>query len=69
MVGSVLDIHMSMNIHVSKVCSKAFRSLYHIKQIRKYLTEDSTRILVHAFNTSHILIIVIHCSMEFQNIK
>ena len=25
-----------------------------IKQIRKYLTEDSTRILVHAFITSHI---------------
>ena len=53
-LGSWLDIHMSMNIHVSKVCSKAFRSLYHIKQIRKYLTEDSTRILVHAFITSHI---------------
>ena len=53
-LGSSLDIHMSMNIHVSKVCSKAFQSLYHIKQIRKYLTEDSTRILVHAFITSHI---------------
>ena len=45
---------MSMNMHVSKACSKAFRSLYHIKQIRKYLTEDSTKILVHAFITSHI---------------
>ena len=53
-LGSWLDIHMSMNMHVSKACSKAFRSLYHFKQIRKYLTEDSTKILVHAFITSHI---------------
>ena len=51
---SWLDKHMSMNMHVSKACSKAFRSLYHIKQIRKYLTEDSLKILVHAFITSHI---------------
>ena len=53
-LGSWLDIHMSMNMHVSKICSKAFRSLYHIKQIRKYLTDDATKILVHAFITSHL---------------
>ena len=38
----------------AKSAARRFRSLYHIKQIRKYLTEDSTRILVHAFITSHI---------------
>ena len=43
-----------MNMHVSKICSKAFRSLYHIKQIRKYLTDYATKILVHAFITSHL---------------
>ena len=43
----------ALNMHVSKACSKAFRSLYHIKQVRKYLTEDSKKILVHAFITSH----------------
>ena len=52
-LGSWIDIHMSMNMHVSKICSKAFRILYHIKQIRKYLT-DATKILVHAFITSHL---------------
>ena len=52
--GTWLDTHMSMNIHIGKICSKAFRSLYHIKQIRKYLTNDSTKILIHAFVTSHI---------------
>jgi hypothetical protein len=53
-LGSWFDMHMSMDIHVGKVCSKAFRSLYHIKQIRKFLTEDSTKILVHAYITSHM---------------
>jgi len=43
-----------MNEHVSKVCSKAFRSLYNIRQIRKYLTVESTKTLIHAFLTSHI---------------
>jgi hypothetical protein len=38
-LGSWLDTHMSTNLHISKICSKAFQSLYHIKQIRKDLTE------------------------------
>ena len=51
---SWLDTHMSMNLHISKICRKAFRSLYHIKRIKKYLTDDATKILVHAFITSHL---------------
>ena len=43
-----------MSIHVSKVCSKAFRGLYSIRQIPKYLSEDATKVLVHAFVTSHL---------------
>ena len=49
-----LDKHMSMNVHVGKVCSKAFRGLYNIRQIRKFLSIESTRTLVHAFVTSHL---------------
>jgi len=45
---------MSMNTHVGKVCSKAFRGLYNIRQIRPYLSEDATKTLIHAFVTSHI---------------
>ena len=41
-----------MGIHVSKVCSKALRDLYSIRPIRKYLSEDATKVLVHAFVTS-----------------
>ena len=37
-LGTWFDNHMSMNIHIGKVCSKAFRGLYNIRQIRKYLS-------------------------------
>ena len=53
-LGSWFDNHMSMNIHVGKVCSKAFRGLYNIRQIRKFLSMDSTKTLIHAFVTSHL---------------
>ena len=43
-----------MGIHVSKVCSKALRDLYSIRQIRKFLSEDATKVLVHAFVTSRL---------------
>ena len=53
-LGSWFDNHMSMNIHVGKVCSKAFRGLYNIRQIRKFLSMDSAKTLIHAFVTSHL---------------
>ncbi|XP_064646202.1 uncharacterized protein LOC135499388 [Lineus longissimus] len=45
---------MSMEIHVSKVCSRAFFGLYKIRQIRGFLTVGTTKALVHAFVTSHL---------------
>ena len=53
-LGSWFDKHMSMNVHVGKVCSKAFTGLYNIRQIRKFLSIESTKTLVHAFVTSHL---------------
>ena len=53
-LGAWFDGHMSMSVHVGKVCSKAFRSLYNIRQIRKFLTPDATRLLIHALVTSHL---------------
>ena len=43
-----------MAAHVGKVCSKTVFGLYKIRQIRKFLSEDSTKILIHAFVTSNI---------------
>ena len=45
---------MRMNVHIGKICSKAFRGLYNIRQIRKFLTVQSTKTLVHAFISSHL---------------
>ena len=53
-LGTWFDSMMSMAAHVGKVCSKAFFGLYKIRQIRKFLSEDSTKILIHVFVASHI---------------
>ena len=53
-LGLWFDRSMTMSSHVGKVCSKAFRGLYNIRQIRKFLSEDSTKTLIHAFVTSHL---------------
>ena len=45
---------MRMNVHIGKICSKAFHGLYNIKQIRKFLTTQSTKTLIHAFVSSHL---------------
>ena len=44
-----------MNVHIGKICNKAFRGLYNIRQIRKFLTVQSTKTLVHAIVSSHLL--------------
>lgn len=53
-LGSWFDSNMSMSIHIGKICSKAFHGLYKIRQIRKFLSPESTKTLVHAFVTSHL---------------
>ena len=53
-LGLWFDRSMTMSSHVGKVCSKAFRGLYNICQIRKFFSEDSTKTLIHAFVTSHL---------------
>ena len=53
-LGAWFDKNMFMDVHVGKVCSKAFRGLYNIRQIRKFLSQEATKTLVHAFITSHL---------------
>ena len=52
--GAWFDENMSRDGHVGRVCSKTFRTLYKIRQIRKFLSIESTKILVHAFVTSYL---------------
>ncbi len=53
-LGAWFDEHMSMDVHVGKICSKASRSLYNNRQIRKFLSQETAKTLVHAFVTSHL---------------
>ena len=45
---------MRMDVHIGKICSKAFRGLYNMREIRKLLTVQSTKALIHAFVSSHL---------------
>ena len=45
---------MSMSVHIGKTCSKALYGLYKIRQIRKFLSPESTKTLIHAFVTSYL---------------
>ena len=53
-LGAWFDECLTVNKHISKVCSKAFGSLYKINKIRKCLTEETTKTLIHAFVSSHL---------------
>ena len=53
-LGSWFDAHMQMDVHIGKICSKAFCGLYNIRQVRKFLTVQSTKTLIHAFVSSNL---------------
>ncbi len=45
---------MSMEAHIDAKCGAAFRHLYSIRRIRKYLSREATETLIHAFIFSHL---------------
>jgi hypothetical protein len=53
-LGVTLDSHLTLDAHVRSICKKAFFQLHRISRIRKYLTQSSTRQLVHSFVTSQL---------------
>ena len=53
-LGAWFDKNIPLNAHVGKVCSKAFFGLCNIREIRKFLSDDVTKTLVHAFVTPHV---------------
>ncbi len=53
-LGAFFDSTMSMECHIDSKCSAAFRQLYSIRRIRKFLTREATETLVHAFIFSHL---------------
>ena len=53
-LGSWFDSHMDMATHITKTCGSAFFYLYNIRHIRKYLSSECTKKLIHAFITSRL---------------
>ena len=55
-LGSWFDAHMRIKLYIGKICSKAFRGIFNIRQITylKLLTVQSTKTLIHTFVSSHL---------------
>ena len=50
-LGIVFDQHMNFEEHINNIRRSCFQHLKRISDIRKYITEDITKQLVHAFIT------------------
>ena len=48
-LGTWFDTNLSLVTHITKTCKAAFYHLHNIRRIRKFLTVESTKVLVHAF--------------------
>ena len=53
-LGVVLDRHLTLSSHVNNVCKSASLAIRNIGRIRRYLSQNDTERLVHAFVTSKL---------------
>ena len=54
-LGVVLDDNVLFDMHISDICRSSFYQLRNLSEIRKYLTQESSKIIaVHAFVTSKL---------------
>ena len=53
-VGSWFDAKLSVATHITRTCNSASYYLYNLRRIRKYLSKENTKTLVHAFISSRI---------------
>ena len=63
-IGAIFDTTMSMLPHVNSFGKSAFYHLRTISRIRKYLSTQTTEILIHAFVTSKLN----HCNSLLYNV-
>ena len=47
-LGAWFDCNLSMSTHINKICQSVYYHLHNIRQIGKFLTYDSTKLLVQA---------------------
>ena len=53
-IGVIFDSYMNFECQVSSVCKASFFHIRNVSRIRKYLSVESTKILVHAFVTCRL---------------
>ena len=53
-IGAMFDQHLTLDSHINQICRTAFFHLHRIGLIRRFLTNDSAKTLVHAFVTSRL---------------
>ena len=53
-LGVHFDQHARMHVHMKKVCQTSLYHLRNISKIRKYLSQETTEILIHAYITSKL---------------
>ena len=53
-LGVIYDQHLNMSHHVHSVCRTGYYHLRNIGRIRRYLTLDATKTIVHALVTSRL---------------
>ena len=53
-LGVVHDDNVIFDMHISDICRSLFNQLRNLSKIRKYLTQESSKIAVHAFITSKL---------------
>ena len=63
-IGAIFNTTMSVLPHVNNVCKSAFYHLRTILRIRKYVSTQTTEILIHAFVTSKLD----HCNSLLYNV-
>ena len=53
-IGVIFDNHFHFNARIASTCKSSFYHLLNISNKRKYLSSNSTEILVHAFVSSKL---------------
>ena len=53
-LGSWFDAKLTMATHITRTCNCTSYYLYNLRRIRKYLSKENTKTLVHAFISSRI---------------
>ena len=53
-LGVIIDQYLDLTDHVKKICVSCHYHLRNIAKIRRYLSEETSEILVHAFISSKL---------------